>query len=268
MGAVAVVRETTHEDVGTAETTDVATDFAVAGFSNISTTPFPFHPALSLPPPGTCTEYTGHADLLNANFVGLATPPGGTTLNAGTLTLTGPPGATNLAAVFQNYQGSLFGSSVGGSSVSGSLSLNPGKYTVQGGGTDVGSFTATLNVPQAITWTNRDQLTEVNRSEPLTISWSGAGPSDIVGVVGFGLDPPTNSGTAFACLAQPGASSFTVPADVLTNLPATEQYVSNSTDVIYLVSVPQSAMAAISAGGLDTGVALFAYVNGKTVIFQ
>src|SRR5581483_5131658 len=147
--------------------------------------------------------------------------------------------------------------------------LSPGAYTVSGGGgADVGSFTATLNVPSAITWVNRNQITDIDRSQPLTVSWTGSGPNDVVGLVGVGADITSNSATAFACVAQPGTNSLTVPADVLSNVPPTQQYVLNSADVIYLVSIPQSAIAAIKATGLDTGVALFAYVNGKTVIFQ
>lgn len=269
-GAVAVVRETTHEDVGTTAAVDVATDFSIAGFSAFSSTPFAFHPTLSLPPPGACTEYTGTADLLSRGFVALAPPPAGPSLNTGPPpVLKGPGGTYNFTSILKGYQGALIGSSAAGTPVQGNLSLTPGSYTLTGGGgADVGSFTTMLNVPAPITWTNRNQLTLIDRTQPLAISWSGAGPGDVIGVVGIGVDLPTNSATAFACLAQPGASSLTVPPDVLANIPPTEQYVLNSADVIWLVSVPQSAVAAINASGLDTGIALFAYVNGKTVIFQ
>jgi hypothetical protein len=182
--------------------------------------------------------------------------------------LTGPAGNVTFTPVLPGYQGALIGSSAVGT-ISGALSLGPGAYTVSGGGAgDIGSFTATLNVPPPITWANRNQITTIDRSQPLTISWSGAGPNDVVGLVGVGADVTSNSATAFACVAQPGANSLTVPADVLTNVPPTQQYVLNSADVLYLVSIPQSAIAAIKATGLDTGVALFAYVNGKTVIFE
>ncbi len=268
-GAVAIIRETTHEDVGVTSATDVATDFTIGGFSSFARTPFAFHPALSLPPAGSCTEYIGKADLMNGSFVGFATPPAGAALNAGSPSvLTGPASAVHYSPFFGSYQGALIGSSAAGVT-SGALTLTPGTYSLTGGGgSDVGSFTASLNVPQPITWTNRNQITTVSRSQPLTISWSGAGTNDVIGVVGIGTDLPSNSAAAFACLAQPGASSLTVPADVLFNLPPTQQTVLNSADVLYLVSVPQSAIAALNATGLDTGVALFAYVNGKTVIFQ
>lgn len=269
-GSIAMVRASTREDIGTVAPIEVSTDFAVAGYSSISSTPFAFHPALSLPPLGACTEYSGHADLLKSSFVGLALPPPGTNLNAGApAVISGPGGSYNLIPVFTGYHGAIFGSSAGITSLMGNLSLTPGTYNVRGGGgSDVGTFSATIDVPQPIVWTNRNALVRVPRSQPLTISWTGGGANDIIGVLGIAADMPTNAAAAFACLAQPGASSLTIPADVLANVPPTQPYVVNSTGVLYLVSVPQSALTALSASGLDTGFALFSYVNGKTVIFQ
>lgn len=123
-------------------------------------------------------------------------------------------------------------------------------------------------MPPPITWTNRDQLLNVNRSQPLTISWSGGADNDRVGIVGFGEDLPGNASTAFICLSPPGASSFTIPPPILSNLPATHSNPLQSKSVIYLVSVPGSALAPIQANGLNAGLAMFTYINGKTVVFQ
>jgi hypothetical protein len=272
-GAFVAVRATTHEDVGVTSAVDVNTDFQASTFYSGAPTPFPFNSGMSLPPPGTCTVYTVKGDLLNGDLLPVLTPSG-SALNGGpSISFTGPNGSqataiTNPASLPQLLLG-YFGGSMGGASVSGSLALNPGSYNVSSaGGADVGAFQATLNVPSPITWTGRNSLLSVNRTQPLTISWTGGSPTDLVGLVGFGEDIPSNASTMFVCLAQQGASSITVAPPILANLPATRANPLQSKDVLYLVSVPGSAAVPIQAAGLDAGAALFTYINGKTVVYQ
>lgn len=270
-GGVAAVRVATREDVGVTAPIDVTTDLAMAAFSRFAQNPFAFNSVLSLPPQGTCAAYNGKADWLSSNMPGWLGFPAGQTLDAGSApAITGPGSPIDLlSSVVQGFAGKIVGAKAGSAVMTGTTTLDPGTYTVTGGpGADVGSFQATLNVPSPMTWTNRDQLTFVNRSAPLTVSWSGGAAGDLVALVGIGLNLPSNSGTTIVCVAAPGATSITVPADVLANVPPTRQAVLNSTDALYLVSVPQTAAAPIHANGLDSGTALFGYLNGKTVIFQ
>jgi uncharacterized protein (TIGR03437 family) len=272
-GAFAAVHATTREDVGTIAPTNIATDFQASTFYSQTATPFPFNSGISLPPAGSCTVYARSGDMLNGDVPPLLTP-NGTALDAGPpITLTGPNGsaASNLGALAGLPQALLgyFGGTIGGVAVNGSLALKPGAYQVKSsGGSQVGPFTATMNVPAPITWTGRDNLTTVPRSQPLTISWTGGGASDLVGVAGFGEDLPGNASTAFLCVAQPGANSITIPPAILANLPATRPNPLQSRDVIYLVSLPGSAITSIQPSGLDAGAAFFAYVDGKTVIYR
>src|SRR5260370_19628187 len=136
------------------------------------------------------------------------------------------------------------------------------------GGKDVGPFSTSCTIPQPLPWTNRDQLTVVNRAQPLTVSWTGGDSSQVVGIVGFGEDLPTNSSASFACIAPRGAGSFTVPPDILSNLPATRANPLQSKDVIYLVSVPPASAQNLNATGLDQGATGFLQINGKTVVLQ
>jgi hypothetical protein len=136
------------------------------------------------------------------------------------------------------------------------------------GGLDVGSFSTSFTIPQPVVWTNRDQLTIVNRAQPLTISWTGGDNGQLVVIMGYGEDLPTNASAAFACIAPPGASSFTVPPAILSNLPQTRANPLQSKDVIYLGVMPGSSVKSFNAKGLDQGLSEFYQINGKTVIFQ
>jgi len=175
--------------------------------------------------------------------------------------------------MLQNFLASSPFQYLGGSISNGIFSntqfLQPGSYQVSGmPGGDLGSFTATAKMPAPITWTNRDQIAAVNRSQPLNITWSSGSGTQVV-IVGFGVDLPNDSTTVFGCLTPPGATSFPIPTSVLANVPATRGNPLQSKDVIYLGNVPDTSSAAnLMAAGLDAGAVAFQYATGKTVIFQ
>lgn len=267
-GAFVAVRASTHEDIGTLAPIDLTVDYHAAILYDMKSAPFAFNAAVSIPPAGTCTTYSVKGDLLAGDLL-----PGGIPtarmLDAGpAFSLTGPRGKRALTSVVPGFRIGYLGGAITGNLFTNTLFLDPGAYTLSGsGGGDVGGFQASLNVPQPLTWTNRDQITAVLRSQPLTISWTG-GTDQLVGIVGFGEDLPTNASTSFVCVAQPGATSVTISPYVLTNLPATRTNVLQSKSVIYFVSVPRSSVTSFTANGLDSGVAMFTYINGKTVVFQ
>ena len=63
--------------------------------------------------------------------------------------------------------------------------LQPGTYRLQGpGGTDVGAFDPVSTIVPAFDWTNRNTITAVNRSQGLTINWTGGSPG-WVEITGF-----------------------------------------------------------------------------------
>lgn len=268
-GAAVTLRATTRQDVGVKAVVDVTGDYHFSfGFQGKTTT-FPFNPGIAAPPSGTCTVYTLSGDILAGDpLPGLA--PTALPLDfGGPLMLTGPKGTKTLSSTFTGGTGGFLGGQISNGILGNSLFLDPGAYTVKGfGGMDVGTFSAAYNIPQPLSWTNRDQITLVNRTQPLTISWSGGDTNQVIMIIGFGEDLPTNSSAVFACVAPFGATSFAIPADILTNLPATRSNPLQSKDVIYLVGLPSSSIQDLNASGLDVGVSAFYSVNGKTVVLQ
>jgi uncharacterized protein (TIGR03437 family) len=268
-GKAVAVRAFTHQDIGTFAPVDVTADYHLSYAFDSTPGPFPFHPIYSFPPSGTCTVYTVPGDLLGGDLVP-GTPPENMPPDFGApFLLTGPNGMRTLTSLFSTVRISYLGGMISNNILPSSLYLNPGSYKLMGfGGTDIGPFSVSFSIPQPLTWTNRDQLASIDRTQPLTISWTGGDSGQVVTVMGFGEDLPTNSSAVFACIASPGAGSLTVPPAILANLPPTRGNPLQSKDVIYLVTLPGTSMQSFSAKGLNQGVSMFSLINGKTVVIQ
>jgi hypothetical protein len=248
---------------------DVTADYHLSFGIGAKTVPIPFNPALSVPPSGSCTVYTLSGDILKADPLPGMMPPAMPLDFGSPLMLTGPKGSKVLTYLFSGARAGLLGGSISNGILPSSLFLDPGSYTVNGlGGPDVGAFSTTFSIPQPPSWTNRDQLTLVNRTQPLNIAWTGGDAGQVVEIIGFGEDLPTNSSAVFACIAPPGATSFSVPPDILSNLPPTRANPLQSKDVIYLVTLAGSSLQNLNAKGLDQGSSAFYSINGKTVVLQ
>jgi uncharacterized protein (TIGR03437 family) len=102
--------------------------------------------------------------------------------------------------------------------------ITSGRYTLTGtGGAQVGAFSGALDVGDEIVWTNYQEARTVTRSNPLTVRWTGASLSQYVSISGSSI---TLEGgfTSFTCLANRSAGQFTVPASVLSQLPASPDF--------------------------------------------
>jgi hypothetical protein len=233
----------------------------------------PFNALISLPPPGTCTAYTGSGDLLNGDTIPGADDAGAKFLDAGTpLTVSNGKDQRNLGRLTsnaRNYQ--PLGYTYTNSHRPSTLFLNSGSFTVTGpGGGDVGAFQAKVTVPNpaGLTWTNVAQTLTIDRSQGFTINWTGAPSNQAVIIFGGGVDMPTNSSAVFVCVAPAGLSSFTVPAIALANVPATRSNLLLSKDAVYVGALPTTNPATFTASGIDTGAIVAGAFAAKTVIFQ
>jgi hypothetical protein len=140
--------------------------------------------------------------------------------------------------------------------------LGAGAFSLQSAaGKDIGAINTNFNMPVAPVWTNRDQISVIDRAAGFTVNWSG-GEGQTIAVVGGATDIPTNASSVFACIAAPGASSISVPAAMVANLPPGRGS-SQSKAVVFLVSA--AASGSLEAGGVDK--ALIAPINlvGKAV---
>ena len=120
----------------------------------------------------------------------------------------------------------------------------------------------------AFNWTNRDAILNVSRAKSLVLNWNGGAPEASTIIVGYSVDMPTNSGAIFACLAPPGSVTFSVPADVLANLPAARARAIQSRAILFVEQWNMTSQQAFVVAGLDVAELLSVLANGKTVSFQ
>ena len=213
-----------------------------------------------IPSVGSCTVYpfTGTTPPSIASALGIG-------LDAGTAIAVTPPsgGPVNLVTtgVTGSYSGTLQ------SLPAGSYAINNGK-----GGADIGAFSASLNVPQPLTWTNQAAITvptpgfvgTVSRTAPLRITWSGGDPNGFAEIAGFSVTGTTTTSLGgFFCIAPIAPGQFSVPVPVLLSLPPTP---SNGVGILLVGS--SSAPQPFTAPGLDVGVAASGSLAGSSVLYQ
>ena len=155
------------------------------------------------PSQGTCTSLPFGAGARSA--VGL---------DAGSsLALSGQAGAFTLTPSRTGQYQVLFGSAPSG------RELTPGAYAITGsGGGDVPAFSATLNVGGNVVWTNKAAISTIDRSQPLTVTWSGGTSPGYVLVGGY-VDLGLGNLAGFVCTEDSSKGSFTIPSFILSTLP-------------------------------------------------
>jgi uncharacterized protein (TIGR03437 family) len=93
------------------------------------------------------------------------------------------------------------------------------------GGADAGPLTIKFPVPQAAVWTNQAQITKatpIDRTQPLTVNWTGGDSNGYVIIKGESTLGPQKSPTytiKFGCVAPATAGTFTIPPAILMGMP-------------------------------------------------
>jgi hypothetical protein len=139
-----------------------------------------------------------------------------TYLSAGTVSMQGPEGTYALTSTTSTTPDSA-------SLPSGAIPSSGGTFVFTAtGSTQVGPFTATMNLSPLMTWINSSSAKTVTRSAGLTINWSGGQPSGYIQIIGQSTvigSSPTITGQ-FQCFLPQSIGTFTVPPYVLSALPA------------------------------------------------
>ncbi len=162
-------------------------------------------------------------------------------LDVGTITLTGPNNLNVKLAPQLGIKGAFYSMLAADA-----IPASGGSFTFTGsGGTDVGSFTATLPFSTPLfTWTNSAAVTTINRSQGVDVTWKGGNPGSLVYISGDVTYNKTAIG--FSCTEKVEAGHFTVPTYILMALPAG----SGSIGMENQFSVP------LVASGLDGATAI------------
>jgi uncharacterized protein (TIGR03437 family) len=235
------------------------------------------------PPPGTCTMFTSSfqsttnaPNSINTFFRGLpvtdlyhtstVSPEG---LEAGG-TLEFKRGAqvrslSQMAGVDGSYRGNL---GLGGSAArrgAFDLFFGTGDVELKGtGGKDIGAFTAYVSNPSPFEWTDRSQITVVDRSRGVKVHWRNAAKHDFMLILAGNIDQITTASAYTGCLAHAAAGEFEIPAVMLANLPATQDIPGVPYERLFLASVRQSSPGIPTL----TAAAISVYAIGRIVEFR
>ena len=198
-----------------------------AGFFDVPAGKARASPLLLLPPPGACTTWSGalKADTLMGMSIWtmLFGSIPGTGLDAGpwiavrtsSLQLRAPyvTGAPGL------YRRTL-SSPAGRMPSRFRMSLEAGRFALAGpGGPQVGPFATALPAPVPFTMSSQPPE-RIARAQPVAVEWNADRPAGTMILVLVGADPNLNVASLAYCTAPQSAGRLSVPADLLSQLPA------------------------------------------------
>jgi uncharacterized protein (TIGR03437 family) len=195
--------------------------------------------------------------------------PGGAFIN-----LQGPRGAKQIARSSRpDYSASLGGGLPGFTDNYGPEYLVPGLYTVDHpAGPDVGAFSATLTLPAPIQWTNQDSFSVVRRSQDLTVTWTGGDSAKEYVVVGAtSYDMTREVAAEITCMERASAGRFTIPAWLLSTLPASSGLFPGTSlprGIVNFSTYTIVEPARFQAEGIDVGYFGYEVINFKFAAFQ
>ncbi|MFN7997928.1 MAG: hypothetical protein U0Q18_30185 [Bryobacteraceae bacterium] len=202
-----------------------------------------------LPPAGACT--TAKSWSFNPQQWDVSNQP----RDAGTqMVLTSPFGTQILTKVHDGEYQVRVGSGFA------DYRLPSGVYTISAqGGPDVGAFSNSL-ASGSLLWTNKDSVTVVDRSRPLTVTW---GANNTSGYVIFGgVSSSDGDGTAFACVEAAQKQTLTVPQFILNAMPAAVA----DRGLLFLAAHP--LQNAFTASGLDAAYFIDLSSDYKRLAYQ
>jgi hypothetical protein len=246
-------------------------DVASAAFANLSYLALIGLPVREISGTGACTVWRDNDPAVLANRTPLLLPY--SNLDAGTLTVGGASATATMnfhpGAYNRTLGTTAYPEPAGGPPTSTGF-LDPGTISVSGqgggpspGGPAIGAFNIKAAMPPTPTFSNRFSLDSVQRSQGVTVNWSGADPGAIVEIRGISLpQDPTQGGVAFFCQEKASAGQFAIPPYVLLSLLAS----ANKTVVGLGVGV--STLIRFDAPGLDADFLRVHSFLGRNVTFR
>jgi hypothetical protein len=198
------------------------------------------------------------------------TPPTNSYLDAGKISVSGAAQPYDLYMLSKGAYGLTFlpGATSSPGLITDGTQLKSGTYTFTGtGGADVGAFTASIDYVNTFLW-DASSVTSVNRSQPLTITWTGGTAGGLVNMVissVAALGPTSGIGASLFCYENATVGSYTIPAALLSALPPSltdDQGHSQGTLEVFETTPGKT----FTASGLDYGYTFFDVAFTKSFV--
>ena len=219
---------------------------------------------------GSCTTYQIQ---VTPGTTPTYTPP--LILDAGAFTMKLPNSSTMAMTKSQGGAYSLSGSDVQGSKSPLFIPASGGLFSFTNtGGADVGPISgAQITMPPALNWTNMNSITNVVRSQGVTVNWDTSNPyNGFVTIAGFsigGILSSTTLFTGFSCTAPYSAGTFNVAPFVLLSVVAGDTNLGGISIPTGSLSLGLSAPPVrFTAPSIDYAFVTATSTTGKSVNYQ
>src|SRR5262249_41924537 len=119
-------------------------------------------------------------------------------------------------------------------------------------------------------WTNRDQLSTIDRAAGVTLNWTGGDPArQVIMIIGSHVDVPTNASATFICFAPVAAGPFAVPREVTSAPPGSNlDQPDQSQGILAFLVASSGDLSTFTAFGLDLGVISFSSLSATTAVYR
>ncbi len=237
-----------------------ARDTGTAAFQTAANRRWFFDPAISLPPEGTCTLYTGRNGAGGIPQQAPAAP-----LDAGdALIVRGPSGSRFLTKTGAGFHAALFEPTQPGDDF-----LTPGDYTVESSAAETGAFSAGATMFEPPEWRLTGTEALIERRMGATVTWTPGDPdrelARVMLVSSNRANPNNNVTSTLVCSARADAGRLEIPADALANAPQSSGDSASSTAVLYVGFTSQPTATRFESSGLDYGFVSMVALGGRPV---
>jgi len=248
---------------------------AVAAFfesGSLNQTP---NPLFLVAPEGTCTAYYGDSRSGMAIATGFgdafARSTQGRGLSAGRSLSIAGSGGVRVIPTSPGKPGAYevrLGLEEAGRPPAPPLFLNDPKFTVSADGLDIGSFMREIPGPPALEWMNRRELAVIDRSKGATFEWRGAPKDAKVLILAVSVNSARSAGGFCLCSAKATSGRFTVPAEMLANLPSSEPVPGPPVNMVFVISERVTNDSPVPIRGLDQMWEYSTYATGRRVSYR
>jgi hypothetical protein len=125
-----------------------------------------------------------------------------------------------------------------------------------------------ITIAAAPSWTTPSGILTIPRNAPFTVNFTPGDPAAPTGIVLYSYTASYNATVSINCLAAPGATSFTIPADLLSEIPATYGLIDGSYVNLFVGTLGFNHAAAFSNGLAASGIYLSSNWLGQAVVLQ
>ncbi len=253
------------ENVNTATAVHKTLDKVYSRFYTRPGSPFNFDPYLSYPPPGSCLVHQTSGDSYFGKNLRGALPAGASRIPQPKQVYAN--GAQSLTV---SPSGSSFSSTLGGTIDTNATAMNlmgaNASFTIDPAGPNQAVIGLNPEPPPA--WTRPNGILAVPRNAPLDLAFTPGDSSAPTAILLYSYAAVTNSTVEVQCLAPPGATTFTIAADTLANLPPTYQLMDGSYANLFIGTLGVNTAAPFSNGLAANGILLNSSWLAQTVVVQ